>query len=368
MLQNYSVNPLVWLSLAPELRADLESEGFGPSSWDFVQDDPACTGCISSQAPEDLPWLTGEILTIYRGYVSIRPETSSKDDCPSPKRFLIPERMEDAPSGIGALTKPDVLPKRGTITGFSRSSRRRMIQRVASLESLPDLWLDLTFPDEAFPECSDYRSLASYTYDRLRTWGQWLRRTYPGSWLIWRREWVSRKSGAVAGELRPHFHVLLRGLPSEAVPAVMRSWVGHLALDPLTHAKALSVALSPESWRRIESHKMAACYASKYLAKLDSHEIPEADSLGRMWGVMGEVPVGSPVQLRVSKAVAVQLRRAFRRKARRSLRKCKAFGRRLASLGSSLFVLVERETVERLVEWAGLAPGCLRLAPDDVPF
>jgi hypothetical protein len=334
-MANNTVAGAIWWRMSADLRYQFEVDGFGPP-----EIDPACTGHISSQPLDDLPGVEGENLTIYRGYVSIRPAYTD----PSP------------------LSKPpSPMTPRGTITGFSSGSRRRMIQRIASLESLPELWLDLTFPDEAFPESSDYRSIATYTYDRLRTFAQSICRRYPECWLYWRREWVPRRSGSAVGALRPHFHVLCRGLPAGAVPSVMSAWVDALALAPAVRSKALAVALSPESWRRIENHKMAACYASKYLAKIDKYDIPESDSLGRMWGTFGPVPVGAPVVLRVSVAVAIQLRRAFSRKARRSLKHCRAFKKKLKSFGTSLFVLIERETVHRLLEWA---EDC----PSGVPF
>jgi hypothetical protein len=98
--------------------------------------------------------------------------------------------------------------KRGQIHGFSRASRRRMMQFLAKVrldEQLP-LFGTTTYPD-IFPEDAE-----KFKRD-LRTLIERLKRRFPGVGLLWRLEFKKRKSGLNAGKIAPHFHWLLWNVP-----------------------------------------------------------------------------------------------------------------------------------------------------------
>jgi hypothetical protein len=99
--------------------------------------------------------------------------------------------------------------KRGQIHGFSRASRRRMMQFLAKvcLDGLLPLFGTTTYPD-IFPEDAQ-----KFKRD-LQTLIERLKRRFPLVGLLWRLEFKKRKSGVNVGKIAPHFHWLLWNVPS----------------------------------------------------------------------------------------------------------------------------------------------------------
>jgi hypothetical protein len=98
--------------------------------------------------------------------------------------------------------------KRGLIHGFSRSSRRRMMQFLAKvcLHGLLPLFGTTTYPD-IFPDEAE-----KFKRD-LHTLIERLKRRFPLIGLLWRLEFKVRKSGVNVGKVAPHFHWLLWNVP-----------------------------------------------------------------------------------------------------------------------------------------------------------
>lgn len=102
---------------------------------------------------------------------------------------------------------------RGKCKGFSRGSRRRLLDRLNQVSKAADLptFITMTLPDDVFRD--NVAEFAKEAKRWLDTWIKRLRRVEPAACGLWRIEWQSRKSGRHEGKLFPHFHCLLWGLP-----------------------------------------------------------------------------------------------------------------------------------------------------------
>jgi hypothetical protein len=161
---------------------------------------------------------------------------------------------------------------RGLAT-FSKSSRKRLLQRVASLDqdTRPPLFLTLTYPSVWPKVPATWKKHLAAFYKRVC-------RKYPmcNVAVLWRLE--PQKRGA------PHFHLLVFG-----VPFIAYKWVAEVWAE-ITSGNSSSCSRV----ERVRSWRGAMSYASKYLGKnLDGGEFKTddgevIDSVGRHWGVMGE--------------------------------------------------------------------------------
>jgi len=102
---------------------------------------------------------------------------------------------------------------RGKCQGFSFGSRRRLLNKLNSLECASRLpyFVTLTVPDEVFDDNAS--SFSKKAKEWLDAFLKRLRRVSAQAAGIWRLEWQSRKSGVHEGKLVPHFHLLVWGLP-----------------------------------------------------------------------------------------------------------------------------------------------------------
>ena len=91
--------------------------------------------------------------------------------------------------------------KRGVIKGFSRQSRRRLMQTVGKIDRLSKpLFLGLTFPDELNKEAGDPQKKVEYAKVCLRRFEKRFLRRFPSGSYIWRLEGQKRKSGRFLGQ------------------------------------------------------------------------------------------------------------------------------------------------------------------------
>jgi hypothetical protein len=97
--------------------------------------------------------------------------------------------------------------KRGVIKRFSEGSRRRLLRALSRTQrdKLP-VFVTLTYPD-GFP--GDPRRWK----DDLKAWLKRVVRQFPECAGFWKLELKRRQSGTNEGEVAPHFHLLLWGLP-----------------------------------------------------------------------------------------------------------------------------------------------------------
>jgi hypothetical protein len=183
---------------------------------------------------------------------------------------------------------------RGIIQGFSRASRRRLLDLVnqvdrGQVQGDQVLFVTLTYPSAWSQDWSLWKRDLQALIRRLK-------RRYPGISGIWRLEF--QKRGA------PHFHLLIFG-----VFAINRGWLSESwykivgSRDP-KHLVAGTQVSRIRSWRGI------LFYVAKYMAKTDKVDFPT----GRVWGVIGGV--GLPITMaviRLSVREFYQVRRILRR-------------------------------------------------------
>lgn len=173
---------------------------------------------------------------------------------------------------------------RGQVTDFSRASRRRLLNTLASInrdrcKRLP-LFVTLTYPD-AFPE--DPRR---WKLD-LKAWRERLTRKLGPTAVLWRLELQVRKSGANVGKVAPHYHLLIftAKKPQDLYSWVSTSWYEVVKSGDTRHELAGTRVEDISSWNGVMN------YAAKYMAKAETLQIPAADGVptfrtpGRFWGV-----------------------------------------------------------------------------------
>ena len=195
-------------------------------------------------------------------------------------------------------TPPDR--ERGDISGFSQSSRRRLIKKILRMESSrlsEGRFLTLTYHNE-WPE--DREDLK----DQLNALLQSFRRRWPSMRYIWRVE--LQKRGA------PHFHLMIwraGGHEWEAMDE-MREWLVE-TWQRISGCTSEAHAQYGVDLQRLQSWRKATAYVSKYVAK--STEIDSAPRLGRRWGASQSLPTSPHLRLHMNERAGHVLRRLCRK-------------------------------------------------------
>ena len=164
---------------------------------------------------------------------------------------------------------PNPLP-RGEVKGFSRASRKRLIELCTRMGNAVPIFLTLTY-GRNFP--SDPKIWKRH----LQTWFKRLRTRHPGLSAIWRLE--PQKRGA------PHYHLLIYQENGKA-PFIDKHWISKswsAVLGEYSDEDHLKAGTKVE---KLRSSRGAAFYAAKYCAKLpeDDDFPPEWERAGRLWG------------------------------------------------------------------------------------
>ncbi len=175
---------------------------------------------------------------------------------------------------------------RGTVTGFSSASRRRLMRLIASLErDARPIFVTLTYPD-MFPD-----SLDEWKRD-IDVFGKRLARKYPQAGFLWRIEFKERQSGVSMGRVAPHFHLLVYGASyRELLQWVPDAWWKVVASGDEDHLKAGTRVEHIYSWGGIMR------YVGKYIAKAEDYP---PDWRGRVWGVIGRKRLPWAVEVVIS--------------------------------------------------------------------
>lgn len=197
-----------------------------------------------------------------------------KNDIKTYRLEMCGKRITLAKTGYKRCTSN--YPVRGVVTEFSRRARARRLRRIAEInwqEASPGLFVTVTYPDAVADHTMEERKVHRYLLNRSIC-------QYVGRQLgmIWRVEWLSRKSGEVIGQLRPHMHLLYMKTPIIGTTWLRRRWMEILRTKTYTQVdvKPLKVA------------DMVACYVSKYCSKeanatyLDN--VPKRNRSGRHAG------------------------------------------------------------------------------------
>lgn len=229
---------------------------------------------------------------------------------------------------------------RGDVDGFSRASRRRLLELLHTVERdapLP-LFVTLTFPD-LFPTMEQARAA-------LRAWCKRVSRMSPEASVIWRLETVDRKSGASKGQVAPHFHLMVwgEGLTGEALS---KAWFEACGESDYAHLKHGCDVQQIEAWRGVVS------YVGKYMAKDAEHECK-----GRVWGIHARknLPRAKVEIRRVPVTVAFKVRRTIRRLMH-------ARGRRGKTAWASSVFIESPNAIWKLADFFGAPPHPLKNEP-----
>jgi hypothetical protein len=194
--------------------------------------------------------------------------------------------------------------KRSSIKGFSNSSRRRLLETIATVKKdaqLP-LFVTLTYPSK-FPTVERAKR-------DLKVFIQRFNRKFPSAGAIWKLE--PQERGA------PHYHLLVWGCKKiQLLSFVVNNWY-EIAGDGdknhyLFHLGALKgsqpCVSEVRSWRGVWA------YAAKYLGK--TFEVADWGKLwtGRFWGVISRenIPVGNKRILQVDYKKVITIMRYQRR-------------------------------------------------------
>lgn len=208
---------------------------------------------------------------------------------------------------------------RGTIKGFSRKSRKRLLEAMACTRGLGQgLFTTLTFPDswvqdedsvnsgvEVVPFFDDLDAMYEDAHRCLKVFLRRLERQYPSAKGWWKMEIEDRKSGRFKGMKVPHFHLLIFGMEGHDLIQfrlwVARVWFEVVGTKDPDHLKAGTEV------DHIRNKKHAYFYAGKYSAKeADRDDRIEA---GRRWGEFGDLDKSESLQVSIDGEDWIVLRR-----------------------------------------------------------
>jgi len=194
--------------------------------------------------------------------------------------------------------------RRGGIKGFSRQSRRRLLEMIASVRRDADLplFVTLTYPDK-FPTVERAKR-------DLKVFEQRLERKFPMVGYIWKLEPQLR--GA------PHYHLLVWGPDVvELFGWVVINWYEIAGDGDMNHFRFHSGLLpgSKPCVAKVRSWRGVWSYAAKYLGK--TFEVADWGKqwTGRFWGVGNRqnIPFGEKKVIQTSYRVIVHVMRLQRR-------------------------------------------------------
>lgn len=196
---------------------------------------------------------------------------------------------------------------RGKVTGFSRASRRRLMQTIARIRKDADLpnFVTLTYP-ASFPTPKESKK-------HLDTFQKRLRRKYPDIGIIWKLE--PQERGA------PHYHMLTWGPDTEELLRfVASSWFEIAGNGDMKHLFFHLGAFqdSKPCVSKVRSFRGVWSYASKYLGKTFEVAGWNEQETGRYWGVAGRdnIPFGESMVMFITSKDAHEWMRYQRRFAR----------------------------------------------------
>lgn len=248
-----------------------------------------------------------------------------------------PRQPEKRFGGVIKIPTIDIDPNsRGTIKGFSRASRKRMIEFMAKVRQPGAmLFLTMTYDDTSLQR-EDLDFKAEFEAFRRR-----FERAYPNWRALWRTELETRKSGALQGLDVPHYHMIvftgmaLDTVEHEAVAETFQGW-GVPVWQEITSSHDENHLIYGYHVTPVRSRKHAYSYVSKYVGKCanDTHEI------GRRWGRIGKFDTSESETFHLSDNEMIEFRRLIRKWLKgRNTRYSKRFARQSSHLGFTVFGL-----------------------------
>jgi hypothetical protein len=268
---------------------------------------------------------------------------------------------------------------RGTVRGFSKASRKRMIEFMAMARVRGHmLFATFTYPDE-FPIGQPEAWNAHFEALRRR-----IERKYPDYAIIWREELQVRKSGANRGKIAPHFHMIIdTAIEGCSVSVSHTESYGRLIEKTVSSASEEFEAWALQAWAEIvgagdEKHLEHGCfvvacrnkkhaykYISKYVAKQETDEF----EVGRRWGRIGSWDISESWTCVISQAEYIELKRLFRQVLRKRFSKFwRPFSQQSPAAGATFFGLGDASDMPTLVHKAINAAAIIRQECPHVPI
>lgn len=223
------------------------------------------------------------------------------------KRVPLPRR--------GASTDATISP-RGSITKFSRRSRKRLLEALAEARATPTHFITLTYPREWPKSPREWKRHLDAFLKRLR-------RRWPESGYVWRLEF--QKRGA------PHYHILAYGVDGVS-DYDFRMWIREAWYEIVDSGDERHLYAGTQA-SPITNHAHAARYASKYAAKVDGEQlVPDTggEAIGRFWAAGGNLCRDVIEVITISRDNVIELKRTIRKWLRS--RGAHQYARRLAKL------------------------------------
>jgi len=170
---------------------------------------------------------------------------------------------------------------RSNIRELSRQSRTRLIYKARNISGLMSM-VTFTYPGIEWAETAtggDFMNDGKAVKNHLRKIRQLF--TYRGIYGFWFLEF--QKRGA------PHFHFILsKTLENSDLDKIRKTWykmVGTACPHHRTKGVDHQILRKPHA---------AGAYAAKYSSKSDQKTVPDRyTSVGRFWGLFGDLPTGS---------------------------------------------------------------------------
>lgn len=225
---------------------------------------------------------------------------------------------------------------RGNVTGFSRASRKRMFEFMASIRHTGSmLFLTMTYDDVSLQR-EDFDMKAEFEAFRRR-----FERTFPTWQGLWRTEMQTRKSGELSGIDVPHYHIIIftevryEDEQIQVISDSFRSW-GAIAWQEITSSFDPYHLDYGFHCTPVRSRKHAYHYIGKYIGKADDDE----HSIGRRWGRIGKFDTSISEKIHLDDNEIIALKRLIKRWLRNKNRRfSNRFGRSNAGKGFSVFGL-----------------------------
>jgi hypothetical protein len=270
-------------------------------------------------------------------------------DKPVDQRVIVfPGRVDIRAGHIIGQRVNNECKKRGVISSFSLKARRNQFKRFGEINEAFQMWQTLTFADDVMEGKTD-NERNEFAAVQLHRFSVWLQREFPGVYLFWRKEIETRKSGILAGQRVPHYHVMygIEGIDSDEgyTRAACKIGLNWVRLTGTEDGRALEVAVNKKSYERIDGRRRLIAYIGKYMAKPDMTVKGENDRVGRLWGYFGKITFarGSTVVLKFGEMVF--LKRMLRRYAKKS----KRMKRTLGKWGCNTFLMAPGEMIWKLI-------------------
>jgi len=198
---------------------------------------------------------------------------------------------------------------RGKVTGFSRESRKRLIEFMSCVRNDGfKMFLTMTYDDDSY-----MRRLGNQKAD-FEAFRKRFERGFPQFSAIWRVETQERKSGILKGTPVPHFHLIVycncevKEEWHDKLTKMFQEW-GTKAWQEIVSSTDKNHLIYGFHCTPVRNRKQALSYIGKYIGKVDRDKL----SIGRRWGRIGQFDSSASAKIRMDVEEIIILRRLIKR-------------------------------------------------------